>query len=135
MIDVLDYERIPVEVCYVTRTYLTRHGAGPFPGECPKGEINPWMSDETNRPNAFQGTLRYGIIDSTELRNRIEADFKKYARNEDYSISLAITHLNETAGKWNGHTDINTELFKRIGAGRVYYSSEKGKEKIVKEDQ
>ena len=135
MIDGMDLKRIPVEVCYVTRTYLTRHGAGPFPGECPKGEINPWMSDETNRPNAFQGTLRYGIIDPTELRNRIEADFKKYARNEDYSISLAITHLNETAGKWNGQTDVDTEIFKGIGVNRVYYSSDKGKEKIVREDQ
>jgi adenylosuccinate synthase len=135
MLDGLDLKGIPVEVCYVTRTYLTRHGAGPFPGECPKSEINLWMLDETNQPNAFQGTLRYGIIDSIELGTRIKADFINYAHNEDYSISLAITHLNETAGKWNGKTDINTELFKRIGVGRVYYSSAKGKEKIVKEDQ
>ena len=135
ILDGLDLKGIPVEVCYVTRTYLTRHGAGPFPGECPKSEINPWMSDETNQPNAFQGTLRYGIIDPIELGNRIKADFRKYAHNEDYSISLAITHLNETAGKWNGQTGINAELFRRIGVGRVYYSSAKGKEKIVKEDQ
>ena len=93
------------------------------------------MLDETNQPNAFQGTLRYGIIDPIELGSRIKADFRKYACNEDYSLSLAITHLNETAGKWNGQTDINPELFKRIGVGRVYYSSDKGKEKIVKEDQ
>lgn len=134
MLDGMKPEGIPVEVCYVTRTYLTRHGAGPFPGECPKSRINPWMLDETNQPNAFQGTLRYGIIDPMELRDRIDADFRKYALNEDYHISLAVTHLNETAGKWNGQTDINTELFKKIGVSRVYYSSDKGKEKIMKED-
>ena len=135
MLSGLDFEKIPVEACYVTRTYLTRHGAGPFPRECLKSEINPRMVDETNQPNAFQGALRYGIIDPIELGARIEADYKKHAHNEDYSISLAITHLNETAGKWNGQTDIGTELFKRIGVCRIYYSSDKGKEKIVKEDQ
>lgn len=135
MLEGLDLEGIPVEVCYVTRTYLTRHGAGPFPGECPKEMINPLMEDRTNQPNAFQGSLRYGIIDPGKLGKRIEADFRKYAKNEDYFISLAITHLNETEGKWNRLTDIRADRYKRIGVRKVYYSSGRTREEIEKEDQ
>ena len=135
LLDGLELQGIPVEVCYVTRTYMTRHGAGPLPGECPKGLINPRMRDQTNQPNPFQGTLRYGIIDPGELGDRMEEDFGKYAKNENYFISLAITHLNETAGKWNGQTPICRDLFKRSGVRRVYLSSGKSKEKIEIEDQ
>lgn len=88
-----------VEVCYVTRTYLTRHGAGPFEGECPKDEINPYMWDMTNVPNGYQGTLRYGRLDVKGLRERIDADFAKFRSLPNAEISLSITHLNETGGK------------------------------------
>lgn len=87
-----------VEVCYVTRTYLTRHGAGPFKEECPKEEINPDMIDNTNVPNGYQGTLRYGKLDVDALTARIKADFKKFDFLPGTQISLAITHLNETLG-------------------------------------
>ncbi|MCM1579031.1 MAG: adenylosuccinate synthetase [Ruminococcus sp.] len=90
-----------VEVCYVTRTYLTRHGAGPFPGECPKEEINPGMTDLTNIPNDCQGTLRYGKADMTELNRRISRDFSGYkalAGVPSIIRSAAITHMNETGG-------------------------------------
>lgn len=85
-----------IEVCYVTRSYLTRHGAGSFPQECAKSEINPDMTDKTNVPNEWQGTLRYGRLDISELRQRIYADFAKFSNAE---ISLAVTHLNKTGGK------------------------------------
>lgn len=83
-----------LEVCYVTRSYLTRHGAGPFSGECKKEDINSSMVDETNVPNPFQGTLRYGKLDYNELFKRCEKDFDRYG-TPDWSMSLAITHLNE----------------------------------------
>lgn len=88
-----------VEVCYVTRTYLTRHGAGPFPGECSKDDINPVITDNTNVPNVYQGTIRYGKLDIASLRERIDADFAKFGEIENCGISLAITHLNETDGR------------------------------------
>lgn len=84
-----------VEVCYVTRTYMTRHGAGRFDTECSKDEINPSMVDLTNVPNEFQGTLRYGKLDWNDLKNRIENDFEKNSNGLDIKKSLAITHLNE----------------------------------------
>lgn len=61
-----------IEVCYVTRSYMTRHGAGPLPTECKKEEINPDIEDLTNVPNPFQDTLRYGKFDFVGFENRIK---------------------------------------------------------------
>lgn len=87
-----------VEVCYVTRTYLTRHGAGRFDEECDKSEINSSMEDKTNVPNPHQGSLRYGYLNKTELVNRIKKDVTSATYN-DYKVSLAITHVNEFCNK------------------------------------
>ena len=84
-----------IEVCYVTRTYMTRHGAGRFDSECSKDEINPNMVDLTNVPNEFQGTLRYGKLDLNDLKSRIEKDFDSNNNGLNIKKSLAITHLNE----------------------------------------
>ena len=84
------------EVCYVTRTYLTRHGAGRLDGECDKAEINPDMQDLTNVPNPHQGTLRYAKLDEKSLEERILKDFKQ-AKGCGAKISLAATHENEYA--------------------------------------
>lgn len=84
-----------VEVCYVTRPYLTRHGAGRIDNECSKEEINPNMEDLTNVPNPHQGTLRYGKMNVSELLNRIQKDFSD---RKDWKLSLSITHGNEVPG-------------------------------------
>ena len=83
-----------IEVCYVTRSYLTRHGAGQIDGECPKELINPDMVDLTNIPNPHQGHLRYGLIDQESLSQRIINDFAP-AKKLGAKLSLAITHCNE----------------------------------------
>jgi adenylosuccinate synthase len=63
-----------LQVTYVTRSYLTRHGAGPLSGEC------DWsFPDQTNVVNAFQGTLRFAPLDCKQLRESIRMDFQ-YAR-------------------------------------------------------
>lgn len=111
-----------IEVCYVTRTYLTRHGAGSFPQECAKSEINPDMIDRTNVPNDYQGTLRYGKIDTDELKQRIYADYAKFSGFENVKISLAVTHMDETHGKLitvEGEKNPNPGF---IGINRIYYS-------------
>ena len=84
-----------IEVCYVTRTYMTRHGAGRFDTECNKDKINPNMVDLTNVPNEFQGTLRYGRLDLNDLKNRIKNDYNKNSHGLNIKKSLAITHMNE----------------------------------------
>lgn len=81
------------EVCYVTRSYMTRHGAGPFPTECPKEMINPSMVDLTNQPNQWQGTLRYGTLDLEKLNDRTNEDFSRICFPAIKSVML--THANE----------------------------------------
>lgn len=85
----------PVEVCYVTRTYLTRHGAGRLDGECKKEEINPTIMDLTNVPNEFQESLRYAMLNVKDLKNRIQADFLVAENDSRYSCEIAVMHENE----------------------------------------
>jgi adenylosuccinate synthase len=84
-----------VEICYVTRAYITRHGNGTITYPCSKEKINASIIDETNEPNEWQGILRYGYINPIEMYNVIYDDLSNW-KNYDKIISLAITHLNET---------------------------------------
>lgn len=86
-------KNVPVNVHYITRTYLTRHGAGEFPGMCNKEEINADMYDRTNIPNNFQGEIRYGKIDIDALIERISCDAQKIP---GCKFDIFVTHLNET---------------------------------------
>lgn len=56
-----------IDLYYVSRSYLTRHGAGPMNGECTKDEINS------------------GIIDATikEFRDAIRAHWYTMTENVD----------------------------------------------------
>lgn len=84
-------EPLDIEVCYVTRTYLTRHGAGYLPRECKKEDINPDMIDETNVQNPHQDSLRYGMLDLYELYERCMNDLAEWKVKK----SFAVTHNNE----------------------------------------
>ena len=60
------------EVVFVSRSYVTRHGAGPFK-EHP--DLN--FEDLTNKPNPWQGSLRFGAFeDRYELINRVKDALK-----------------------------------------------------------
>ena len=85
---------VDVEVCYVTRSYMTRHGAGKFPTECSKDNINIRMIDKTNQPNQYQESLRYGYLNMEELIERTKKDISYY--NKPITYSLAVTQLNYT---------------------------------------
>lgn len=74
------------EIYYVSRTYLTRHGAGPLPGYDPSLTYD----DETNRPNKFQGTMRFAPLDD-KLRDRIAKD----CGGQDHK--LVLTHCDQCA--------------------------------------
>lgn len=102
---------INIETCYVSRTYLTRHGVGKFPTECNKKYINEYMFDRTNVSNPFQDTLRYGILDLRELYSRCLNDVGDFGDRK----SLALTHCNEC--DWDNENLI--ELFKDWN---IYYS-------------
>jgi len=60
------------DLYYMTRCYMTRHGAGPFPELGKKPYLK--IEDPTNLPNEFQGTLRFGILDVDWLTRAINKD-------------------------------------------------------------
>lgn len=104
-------DEINIETCYVSRTYLTRHGAGDFLTECDKEAINANMCDKTNVPNQFQDTLRYGFLLLRGLYCRCAKDVEEFGNVK----SLALTHCNEY--KWDN--DLLAKLFR---GWRIYYS-------------
>ena len=131
-----------VEVCYVTRSYLTRHGDGIMENEIKGEDIKRLLpdvkADLTNVENRYQGALRYGLADAGLLAERIGADFARcsYIRGNDcadgavntrgagrtdavrlknaYRPSVMITHMNEYSGI---DTDLLADRF-----GRIYLS-------------
>lgn len=115
-----------IEICYVTRTYLTRHGAGRLDGECSKEEINPDMQDLTNVPNPHQGTLRYAKLDVRSLGDRIAKDFERM-KNFDAKYSIAVTHCNEYPNRIPEEIDIDTDYF-----GGFYTSDADGRDSVKK---
>lgn len=85
-----------IEFCFVTRTYMTRHGAGKFVTECDKSYINKDMFDENNLTNEFQDQLRYGELDISQLKKRIENNLRTAESSRiPYTTTVAVTHTNE----------------------------------------
>ena len=97
------------EAIYVTRPYVTRHGNGPLPCEVDPSELPGVGEDLTNRPNEWQGTLRYAKHES------LEAFFAPVLRDRDYvdclehmgetkllkhpKLSILVTQLSETGNQ------------------------------------
>lgn len=87
------------EVIYVTRSYVTRHGAGDLPNECSCAELGIREPDQTNRNNIWQGKLRYAKHE--EMKDFIHPIKEDMQILQQYQVhkplrSLMITHLNET---------------------------------------
>lgn len=89
--------KCPVDLFYVSRTYMTRHGAGPMEAECVKEDINPDIVDAVNQPNEWQGSLRFGRINLDTLHNRIQKDASQYKGKAN--INMVFTQMNYTDHK------------------------------------
>ena len=70
----------PFNVHYVTRTYTTRHGAGPLPHELDKPPY--CIEDKTNQPNDHQGSLRFSYLNLDTLREGIHGDIERNGLKE-----------------------------------------------------
>ena len=90
-----DKEDFTAEVCYVSRSYLTRHGVGPMEERAKKVEINADMEDKTNLHNEFQGSLTFGYLTDTDQKKRIETDWALVSADKRFVKSMALTHCNE----------------------------------------
>jgi len=76
-------------VNYMTRAYMTRHGAGPFPSEI----TGLAYADATNVPNPWQGALRFGAIDLDLMREAITKDRRTEA------AGIVVTCVDQVGSK------------------------------------
>lgn len=74
-----------IEANYISRTYITKHGAGPLPGE----NESLAYPDETNMPHAYQGSIRFAPLDPDALMARISSDAG------DAQHRLILTHCDQ----------------------------------------
>ena len=116
-------EDTPVELYYVTRSYLTRHGNGPMPN----GYLDYSMieQDMTNHPNPWQGTLRLAGFTSKSIADMMGRIYKD--KSETYSMNnvvcnLVVTHTNEIA-----EIEIPADIF-----DNVFYSKSKSCTSLIK---
>ena len=78
-----------LDAYYVSRTYLTKHGAGPMPGHDPSLSF----PDETNKPHRYQGCLRFAWLDDG-LRERVAKDAAQFPGAES---EIVFTHSDQCA--------------------------------------
>lgn len=93
---------LDVEVCYVSRSYFTRHGAGALKNEVNKpDELGIKNMDKTNVKNDWQGSIRYAPFDEKDYIQRVQPDVDKWdcdllhKKIEHFKVSQSFTHLNE----------------------------------------
>ncbi len=108
-----------IETYYVSRTYLTRHGAGPLPGEDPKLRF----ADDTNLEHAWQGTLRFAKLNVTALLKRIEAD-------GGMDFKLAFTHCDQVSAPFEADLNSRGPTRDHITAGECYLHTAPGRGRL-----
>ena len=80
-----------MDAIYVSRSYLTRHGAGPLPGESFKPPYAEGLEKETNVDGPWQGDLRYAPLDVAALNERVLNDWKRHKRPWVSEPMIAVT--------------------------------------------
>jgi adenylosuccinate synthase len=84
----------PLDVTYVTRCYVTRHGAGPLRFER-DGHPYGWTGPETNVENEHQGRLRYALLWSDDLAETVTRDVWQAEDRHPVRPALAVTCLDQ----------------------------------------
>lgn len=85
-----------LQAYYMTRSYVTRHGAGPLSHELP-AHPSGWTGPETNITNGYQGALRYATLDARELGHVIADDLAEWehANGPDIDPALIVTCVDQ----------------------------------------
>jgi len=89
-----DLEIDNLDVNYMTRAYMTRHGNGPMPTH--NAEL--YYEDRTNVHNPFQGKMRYGMFDYDLVSAAIQRDMAEHYRKRspiELNPRLMVTHLDQ----------------------------------------
>ena len=111
------------EAIHVTRSYVTRHGAGPLPCEIARDKLPGVGADLTNQPNEWQGTLRFARHESMDAFfapvERDKDSVQLFSSARDTKLSILITHLNETGNRlYFEEGDVSFEWVREEGERR-----------------
>lgn len=87
-----------LQVTYVTRSYFTRHGAGPLPFELSELPYKQAI-DTTNITNPHQGALRHAWFNLTLLKSSILTDLMNVPTDTQLAHQLAVTCLDQIDDK------------------------------------
>lgn len=82
-----------MDLYYISRTYMTRHGAGPLPGE----NYGMRFEDNTNLDHPFQGKIRFARLDTVKLISRCKNDA------ESSAFKLVLTHCDQLEAPCDAH--------------------------------
>jgi len=85
-------------VTYITRSYLTRHGAGPLPYELNEKPYKG-IVDATNLTNDHQGHLRFSWLDVDAVSSAIKKDYALVPPGMKASYGLAVTCVDQIEGQ------------------------------------
>jgi adenylosuccinate synthase len=83
-----------LEVFYMTRAYLTRHGNGPLPFELNQLPY-PNIVDQTNVSNLYQGALRFSWLNVDLLRKAISSDLGIAEPTIEIKPNLVVTCVDQ----------------------------------------
>lgn len=78
-----------INIYYITRSYLTRHGAGSMPTE--DELLSELYTDQTNVHNEFQGTLRYGHLDFERIKSVVEKDLLNITDKSKVTVNAVMS--------------------------------------------
>lgn len=135
-----------LDVTYVTRAYMTRHGAGPFPTEH-KGAMPLYdgIVDATNVEHPYQGDLRLGLLDIDLLHKSVRRDIAiASATNVRARPNMAVTCMDQvgdmiayasgTATRSRNPIGFLDEVEAAVGIPVRYVSSGPTRRDVVKMD-
>ena len=88
---VTDFEHLNIH--YVTRPYLTRHGSNKFKLENVDGDLN--KDDEINKYNDWQRGFLYSNLDLNMLKSTIDKDRSRWFGKDNISFIVDVTHCDE----------------------------------------
>lgn len=83
-----------LDVYYLTRSYVTRHGAGPLPHELPEQPYEK-IVDPTNRPHSYQGNLRFAWLDIDLLQRTVLRDLSARPRTIKITPHIGMSCLDQ----------------------------------------
>lgn len=101
-----------IEAFYMTRAYVTRHGAGRLEHE---GDTMDFVDivDPTNVPNDWQGAIRAAPLDLNILKQAIRTDLMVAESGVDVEPKLVVTCMDQIVAKptvYNGYELVDIEV-------------------------